>query len=204
MIMMIDGSKVDVTGLTLTEIHEICIEFQSKWCAEKYGGPATDLSSLRADPCSRPTLIKSDSKCAPYHSVHRRSGDGAQGERWRMLPVFNLLLTCKSRCDSSIYVLTCFSNKSLLADKQVTKYFVKLKNELSTSNVRCSRDDLCNINDITRNPRFWSAITGTKKNWNENMFSEIFERISWVWRFSGTVSFAYLDHMLLHGLWTFN
>lgn len=51
-------------------------------------------------------------------------------------------------------LLTCFSNKSLLADKQVTKYFVKLKNELSTSNVKCSRDDLCNINDITRNPRF--------------------------------------------------
>lgn len=53
------------------------------------------------------------------------------------------------------YLLTCFSNKSLLADRHVTKYFVKLKNELSTSSVKCSRDDLCNMNDITRNPRFW-------------------------------------------------
>lgn len=52
------------------------------------------------------------------------------------------------------HLLTCFSNKSLLADRQVTRYFVKLKNELSTSSVKCSRDDLCNMNDITRNPRF--------------------------------------------------
>lgn len=52
--------------------------------------------------------------------------------------------------------LTCFNNKSLLADRQVTRYFVKLKNELSTSSVKCSRDDLCNMNDITRNPRFWN------------------------------------------------
>lgn len=76
------------------------------------------------------------------------------------LPVFNSFPR-KIHCYSSIYVLTCFSNKSLLADKQVTKYFVKLKNELSTSNVRCSRDDLCNINDITRNPRFCKR-EGTK------------------------------------------
>lgn len=50
--------------------------------------------------------------------------------------------------------LTCLSNKSLLADKQVTKYFVKLRNEPKTSRVKCSRDDRCNINDITKKPRF--------------------------------------------------
>lgn len=58
-----------------------------------------------------------------------------------------------------VFLLTCFSNKSLFADRQVTRYFVKLKNELSTSSVKWSRDDLCNINDITRNPRFY----GTKE-----------------------------------------
>lgn len=49
---------------------------------------------------------------------------------------------------------TCFSSRSLFADKQVTKYLVRLRNELSTSNVRWSRDERCNINDITKNPRF--------------------------------------------------
>lgn len=50
--------------------------------------------------------------------------------------------------------LTCFSNKSLFADRHVTKYLVKFRNEPKTSKVKCSRDERCNINEMTRNPRF--------------------------------------------------
>lgn len=41
-----------------------------------------------------------------------------------------------------------------MADKHVTRYLVRLRNELSTSSVKCSRDDRWSIKDITRNPRF--------------------------------------------------
>lgn len=49
---------------------------------------------------------------------------------------------------------TCFNSKSLFADKHVTKYLVKLKKDPKTSKVKCSRDERCNMNDITRKPRF--------------------------------------------------
>lgn len=49
---------------------------------------------------------------------------------------------------------TCFSSKSLLADKHVTRYLVRFRNDPSTSSVRCSREERCSMNDITRKPRF--------------------------------------------------
>lgn len=51
-------------------------------------------------------------------------------------------------------IRTCLSKRSLLADRHVTRYFVRLRNEDSTSGVRWSRDERCSINEITRKPRF--------------------------------------------------
>lgn len=52
-------------------------------------------------------------------------------------------------------VRTCLSKRSLLAERHVTRYFVRLRNDVSTSGVRWSRDDRCSMNEITRKPRFW-------------------------------------------------
>lgn len=66
----------------------------------------------------------------------------------------------------ALQLLTCLRIISLPADKHVTRYLVRLRNELSTSSVKCSRDDRWSINDITRNPRF---CFGVKRNtwWTE-------------------------------------
>ena len=53
------------------------------------------------------------------------------------------------------YLLTCFRSRSLLADRHVTRYLVRFRNEPSTSNVKWSRDERCSMNEITRKPRFW-------------------------------------------------
>lgn len=52
-------------------------------------------------------------------------------------------------------LLTCFRSRSLLADKHVTRYLVRFRNEPNTSSVRWSRDERCNMNEMTRKPRFW-------------------------------------------------
>lgn len=61
---------------------------------------------------------------------------------------------CRVSDSWNAFSLTCFNSRSLFADKHVTKYLVRLKNEPSTSKVRWSREERCNINDITKNPRF--------------------------------------------------
>jgi hypothetical protein len=49
---------------------------------------------------------------------------------------------------------SCLRSSSLLALRHVTRYLVRLRNEPSTSKVRCSLDDLCSMKLITKNPRF--------------------------------------------------
>lgn len=104
---------------------------------------------------------------------------------------FPILVQLKFLLDQQ-HSLTCFNNRSLLADRQVTRYFVKLKNELSTSSVKCSRDDLCNMNDITRNPRFCNEHTIFQINITSFVNVIVY------------IKYIYLNHMLLYSLWTFN
>jgi len=70
------------------------------------------------------------------------------------LIIIYISLINKKQQSSDTQIHTCLSKRSLFADKHVTRYFVKLKNDPSTSGVKWSRDDLCNMNEITRNPRF--------------------------------------------------
>lgn len=54
--------------------------------------------------------------------------------------------------------LTCFRRRSLLAERHVTKYFVRLKNDPKTSSVKWSRDERCSIKEMTKKPRFWKKV----------------------------------------------
>lgn len=49
---------------------------------------------------------------------------------------------------------TCLSKRSELADRQVTRYLVRLRNDPSTSSERWSREERWSMKDITRKPRF--------------------------------------------------
>lgn len=42
-----------------------------------------------------------------------------------------------------------------MAERHVTRYLVRLRNEPNTSSVRWSREERCSMNEMTRNPRFW-------------------------------------------------
>lgn len=72
--------------------------------------------------------------------------------RWRGRDFGTNIYVCQSLAGRS---LTCFSSRSLLADRHVTRYLVRFRNEPNTSSVRWSRDERCSMNEMTRKPRFW-------------------------------------------------
>lgn len=106
---------------------------------------------------------------------------------------------CRVFVSWNAFSLTCFNSRSLFADKHVTKYLVRLKNEPSTSKVRWSREERCNINDITKNPRFceWNRAQNT-------YFIQLSHSIESEWKLNCIRAgfSAYLNHMLLNRLRT--
>ena len=66
---------------------------------------------------------------------------------------FNQLLLYNIPGLNKMWSKSCLSSKSVLLEGHVTKYFVSFKKVCSSSNVRCSRDDLLNKCEITKKPR---------------------------------------------------